>query len=65
MGKPYPDNEEPGFIYMLCGASQHSNTDALDKTVDKETLHTSPHAEFLYKLPQTAINTLSIVALNI
>ena len=31
-GKPYPENTEPGFIYMLCGATQHSNTDALDKT---------------------------------
>ena len=31
-GLPEPLNEQPGIIYMLCGASQHSNTDALDKT---------------------------------
>ncbi|KAI4163797.1 MAG: hypothetical protein LQ342_002570 [Letrouitia transgressa] len=32
MDKPYPENTEPGIIYMLCGATQHSNTNALDKT---------------------------------
>ena len=31
MGLPYPTNKEPGFIYMLCGATQHSNENALDK----------------------------------
>ena len=31
-GKKYPENTQPGIIYMLCGATQHSNTDALDKT---------------------------------
>ena len=30
--KPYPENTQTGIIYMLCGATQHSNTDALDKT---------------------------------
>ena len=31
-GKPKPTNAVPGLCYMLCGATQHSNTDALDKT---------------------------------
>jgi hypothetical protein len=31
-GKPAPTNTAPGLIYMLCGATQHSNTDALDTT---------------------------------
>jgi hypothetical protein len=31
-GKPAPTNTAPGLIYMLCGATQHSNTDPLDKT---------------------------------
>lgn len=31
-GKPAPTNKSPGLIYMLCGATQHSNIDAFDKT---------------------------------
>jgi hypothetical protein len=31
-GKPKPTNAAPGMIYMLCGATQRSNTDARDKT---------------------------------
>ena len=31
-GKPAPTNTAPGIIYMLCGATQHSNTDPFDKT---------------------------------
>ena len=31
-GKPKPGNAAPGMIYMLCGATQRSNTDATDKT---------------------------------
>jgi hypothetical protein len=31
-GKPKPTNSAPGMIYMLCGATQRSNTDARDKT---------------------------------
>jgi predicted amidohydrolase len=31
-GKPAPTNTAPGIIYMLCGATQHSNTDPTDKT---------------------------------
>lgn len=31
-GKPAPTNTAPGLIYMLCGATQHSSTDAFDKT---------------------------------
>jgi len=31
-GKPTPTNTAPGLIYMLCGATQHSNTDVADKT---------------------------------
>jgi hypothetical protein len=31
-GKPKPTNTAPGLIYMLCGATQHSNTDAADHT---------------------------------
>jgi hypothetical protein len=30
--KPKPTNTEPGMIYMLCGATQHSNTDPFDRT---------------------------------
>ena len=30
--KPAPTNKEPGLIYMLCGATQHSNTDPFDRT---------------------------------
>ena len=30
--KPAPTNAAPGIIYMLCGATQHSNTDPFDKT---------------------------------
>jgi hypothetical protein len=31
-GQSRPTKKEPGLCYMLCGATQHSNTDALDKT---------------------------------
>jgi hypothetical protein len=31
-GKPKPTNAAPGLIYMLCGATQRSNTDPSDKT---------------------------------
>jgi hypothetical protein len=31
-GKPKPTNTAPGLIYMLCGATQHSNTDPADQT---------------------------------
>ena len=31
-GKPKPTNTAPGLIYMLCGATQHSNTDPSDRT---------------------------------
>ena len=31
-GKPRPTNTAPGMIYMLCGATQRSNTDPSDKT---------------------------------
>ena len=31
-GKPAPTNAAPGLIYMLCGATQHSNTDPFDRT---------------------------------
>jgi hypothetical protein len=31
-GKPKPTNTAPGMIYMLCGATQHSNTDPADRT---------------------------------
>jgi hypothetical protein len=30
--KPKPTNTAPGLIYMLCGATQHSNTDPFDRT---------------------------------
>jgi hypothetical protein len=30
--KPRPSITAPGLCYMLCGATQHSNTDAMDKT---------------------------------
>ena len=31
-GKPAPTNTAPGIIYMLCGATQHSNTDPFDRS---------------------------------
>ena len=31
-GQPRPTNKAPGLCYMLCGATQHSNTDHSDKT---------------------------------
>jgi hypothetical protein len=31
-GEPAPTNTAPGIIYMLCGATQHSNTDPFHKT---------------------------------
>ncbi len=31
-GKPKPTNTAPGMIYMLCGATQRSNTDPFDRT---------------------------------
>jgi hypothetical protein len=31
-GKPRPSNTVPGIIYMLCGATQRSNTDPSDST---------------------------------
>ena len=30
--KPKPTNTAPGLMYMLCGATQHSNTDPFDKS---------------------------------
>jgi hypothetical protein len=30
--KPKPTNTAPGLIYMLSGATQHSNTDPFDRT---------------------------------
>ena len=30
--KPAPTNTAPGLIYMLCGATQHSNIDPFDRT---------------------------------
>jgi len=31
-GQPRPTNNAPGLCYMLCGATQHSNTDISDRT---------------------------------
>jgi hypothetical protein len=31
-GNPAPTNTAPGIIYMLCGATQHSNTDPFDES---------------------------------
>jgi hypothetical protein len=31
-GNPRPSITAPGLCYMLCGATQHSNSDALDRT---------------------------------
>jgi hypothetical protein len=31
-GRHAPTNTSPGLIYMLCGATQHSNIDAFDTT---------------------------------
>lgn len=31
-GKPRPTNSAPGMIYMLCGATQRSNSDPTDRT---------------------------------
>jgi hypothetical protein len=39
--KPKPTNTMPGMIYMLCGASQRSNTNPSDKT--SPAIPTGPH----------------------
>jgi hypothetical protein len=31
-GKHAPTNTSPGLVYMLCGATRHSNVDVFDKT---------------------------------
>jgi hypothetical protein len=37
--KPKPTNTAPGLIYMLCGATQHSNTDPFDWKVGRGVWH--------------------------
>jgi hypothetical protein len=47
-GKPKPTNAAPGLCYMLCGATQHSNTDAHDKT--SPAIPIGPHWMILWPL---------------
>jgi hypothetical protein len=45
-GKPQPTNAAPGLCYMLCGATQHSNTNAHDKT--SPAIPIGPHRMILW-----------------
>jgi hypothetical protein len=57
-GKPRPANSAPGMIYMLCGATQRSNTDPSDKTspaipIGPHWMITWPFDAATYGLPTT------------
>jgi len=45
--KPKPTNATPGLIYMLCGATQHSNTDPFDRT--SPAIPIGPHWMILWR----------------
>jgi len=56
--KPRPTNSAPGMIYMLCGATQRSNTDPSDKTslaipIGPHWMITWPFDAETYGLPTT------------
>ncbi|AME27121.1 hypothetical protein AXG89_28090 (plasmid) [Burkholderia sp. PAMC 26561] len=50
-GKPRPSNTTPGLCYMLCGATQHSNTNALDQT--SPAIPIGPHWMILWPFDST------------
>jgi hypothetical protein len=57
-GKPRPSNTEPGMIYMLCGATQRSNTNPSDTTspaipIGPHWMITWPFDPATYGLPTT------------
>ena len=57
-GKPRPTNSAPGMIYMLCGATQRSNTDPSDRTspaipIGPHWMITWPFDAETYGLPTT------------
>ena len=47
-GKPEPTNKTPGLCYMLCGATQHSNTTPHDRT--SPAIPIGPHWMILWPL---------------
>lgn len=51
-GKPKPTNAAPGMIYMLCGATQRSNTDPADRT--SPALPIGPHWMVCWPFDATA-----------
>jgi hypothetical protein len=50
-GKPAPTNTAAGIIYMLCGATQHSNTDPFDET--SPPIPIGPHSMILWPYDAT------------
>jgi hypothetical protein len=57
-GKPAPTNSDPGMIYMLCGATQRSNTDPSDRIspsipIGPHWMITWPFDAEIYGLPTT------------
>lgn len=50
--KPAPTNSAPGLIYMLCGATQHSNTDPADQ--NSSPVPIGPHWMVLWPFSATA-----------
>jgi hypothetical protein len=50
-GQPRPTNRAPGLCYMLCGATQHSNTDHSDKT--SAAIPIGPHWMLLWPFDPT------------
>jgi hypothetical protein len=76
-GKPQPTSTAPGLCYMLCGATQHSNTDAHDKTspaipdwpalddplaLRRQPLRTADHGPRRRRLDHVCRNTLRLCA---
>ena len=53
-GKPKPTNAAPGLCYMLCGATQHSNTNAHDKT--SPAIPIGPHWMILWPFDPTIVD---------
>ena len=50
-GKPAPTNTAPGIIYMLCGATQHSNTDPFDRS--SPAIPMGPHWMIIWPYDET------------
>lgn len=56
-GKPKPTNSVPGMIYMLCDATQRSNTDPSDKT--GPAIPIGPHWMITWRTLYVSITLLS------